>query len=276
MKRLRTLLPLLAGATLAGAAEPPLTLAEARTLALAAHPRITVTQLRALVAQEGTTQAKAGHLPTVALNATAVESGQQITRITAGTISNSQIFDHVGIGATLSLLVTDFGRTTSLTQAARQRAKAAAADAEATRGQVMLQVNAAFLDVLRARAVQAVAAATLANREAVLTRTGALAQNQLRSELDVRFARVSADEARLLVNTAEKDVLAALAVLANLIGEARLPAGRELAVPAAPGELESDAGALTSRALQQRPELTRARAEIDPRPDGHRRLHANP
>jgi outer membrane protein len=227
------------------------------------HPRITTAQLRALIAQEGVRQSRAGRLPFLAANATAVESGEQITRIGAGSLSNSQIFDHTGVGATLSLLVTDFGRTAALTEAAQKRAHAAEADALATRAQLLLQVDAAYLDVLKAEAVKTVAAKTLGMRQAMFTRTDALARNQIKSELDVRFARVSVDDARLLADAAEKDVQAAWAALTNLIGDDNPLEPRPLEMPPAPADLPPDFAPLTGLALAQRPEFARYRAEAE-------------
>jgi len=247
----------------AAVADQKLTLAAAREMALKSHPRITTAQLRALIAREGMTQARAGYLPSIAANATAVYSGEAVTRIASGTLSNSQIFDHTGVGATLSFLVTDFGRTAALNDAAKSRVRAADADAIATRAQLLLQVNAAYLDVLKAQAVKGVAEKTLATRQAMFTRTSALAQNQLRSELDVRLAQVSVDEARLLIDGAEKDVQSAVTTLANLIGDATIPATRTLEIPPAPAEVPADFAPLTALALQQRPELARYRAEAE-------------
>lgn len=250
-------------ARMTAAAEPVLTLAEARERALKSHPRITAAQLRALMAQEGMAQARAGYFPSLAANATAIWSGESVTRLGSGGISNSQIFDHTGVGATLSLLVTDFGRTASLNEAARHRAKAASADALVTRAQLQLQVTAAYLDVLKARAVKEVAEKTLAMREAVFQRTRALGQNQLRSELDVRLAQVNVDEARLLIDAAEKEAQSAGTLLAHLIGDPAADATRPLELPPAPSALASDFSALNALALQQRPELARYRAEAD-------------
>lgn len=260
--RLFVLVFALAGLARGASVDPVLTLAEARERALKSHPRITTAQLRSLIAQEGVTQARAGYFPSLAANATAIWSGESVTRLGSGGISNSQIFDHSGVGATLSLLVTDFGRTSNLNAAARHRAKAASAEVLVTRAQLQLQVAAAYLDVLKARAVKGVAEKTLAMREAVFQRTQALGKNQLRSELDVRLAQVNVDEARLLIDAAEKDTQSAVTILGNLIGDPAV-ATRPLELPPAPPALPADVSSVTALALQQRPELTRYRAESE-------------
>src|SRR5262249_14488577 len=143
------------------------------------------------------------------------------------------------------------------------RARAADADALATRAQLLLQVDGAYLDVLKAHAVKAVAEKTLSMRQTLFTRTNALAQSQLRSELDVRLAQVSVDEARLLIDAAEKDVQSALTTLASLIADNTVLTTRSLEVPPKLAELPADFSPLTSIALQQRPELARYRAEAE-------------
>lgn len=261
-----TLLACLALPAALGAAETPsspITLAAARDLALKSHPRITIAQLRALVAHEAITESRAGFFPFLAVNATTVDSGEQVTRISSGNLSNSQIYDHTGIGATLSMLVTDFGRTANLADAAKQHARAADADALVTRAQLLLEVDAAYFNALKANAVKSVAAKTLASRQAVFDRTSAYAKNQLKSELEVRFAQVGVAEARLLVDEAEKDWQTSLTTLANLLGEKTPLAAVQLEDPPAVGELPADVEKLTLLALEQRPELVRQRSESE-------------
>jgi outer membrane protein len=126
-----------------------------------------------------------------------------------------------------------------------------------------LQVDGAYLDVLKSNAVRGVAEKTLALRQAVFARTRALTQNQLRSELDQRLAQVSVDEARLLIDAAEKDMQAAITTLSNLIGDNAILNTRPLELPPVPAALPTDFSPLTSLALAQRPELARYRAEAD-------------
>lgn len=248
-------------AVLRAADESSLTLEAARQRAVQTHPRLTVAQLRALVAQEAAAESRAGFFPALALNATTVAAGQQITRIGSGGLSNSQIFDHTGVGATLSMTVFDFGRTSSLAGAAKKRAQAAEADRQATRAQLLLEVDAAYFNALRARAVRAVAEKNLSSRETVLQRTSVFAQNQLKSELEVRFARVGVDEARLLVDEAAKDLRVQLVILGNLIGQPELSPGVKLEEGDSPVALPSDAAPLVQLALTQRPELAKQRLE---------------
>ncbi len=209
-----------------------LSLSEARALALKMHPSITSAELRALAAKEVTTEVRAGFFPIVSANATAVGTGETVTRLASGTLSNSQIYDHVGVGATVSQLITDFGRTANLTEAAKLRARAADSNLAVVRAQLLLAVDSAYFAVLEARAVKAVAAKTLANRELLAEQINALAQNQLKSELDIRFAQVGVSEARLLAAKADDDWQSALATLASLLGQRAKVTAELLETPA--------------------------------------------
>src|SRR5581483_3626874 len=83
------------------------------------------------------------------------------------------------------------------------------------------------------------------------------------SELDVRLARVSFDEARLLVAEADKDWQAALTVLTNLVGPRPALVSVQLVSPAPPVEPTPGVDALIDLALRDRPELLRQRAEVN-------------
>ena len=240
-----------------------LSLSAARALALKMHPSITSAELRALAAKEATTEVRAGFFPFISANATAVGTGETVTRLASGTLSNSQIYDHVGVGATVSQLITDFGKTANLTAAAKLRARAADSNVAVVRAQLLLEVDSTYFAALEARAVKAVAAKTLANRQQLFEQISALAQNQLKSELDIRFAQVGVSEARLLVAKADDDWQSALATLASLLGQRTKVTAELLETPAPMDDLPADAEPLTDLALRQRPELTRQRSERD-------------
>ena len=64
---------------------------------------------------------------------------------------------------------------------------------------MLLAVDRAFFDALRAQAVAAVAQQTVAARQVVVDQVSALASTGLKSTLDLSFAQVSLSEARLLL-----------------------------------------------------------------------------
>jgi outer membrane protein len=270
MSARRLLLPVAAALALAlagrGHAQTsgPLSLADARALALKTHPSITVAELGALVAKEVTTENNAGFYPRITASASAVGVGETVTRISASGLDNSQIYDHVGAGATLSQLLLDFGRTSNLTAAARSQARAADANVQAVRAQLLLAVDDTYFSALEARAVKQVADTTLKNRQLLSDQVGGLAKNQLRSDLDARIAATAVDEARLLVDKADDDWQSALATLTSLVGRRTLVTTDQLVDEAgSTAAFPADAEALADLALQQRPEILRQRAVRD-------------
>lgn len=126
--------------------------------------------------------------------------------------------------------------------------------------QVELQVSVAYFTVLQAQSVLNVATQTVATRAVVLQQVSALATNQLKSELDVSFARVSLEEARLLLARAESELASGFTELSILLGE-REPRTYQLAEAPLPAALAADAAPFVTRALSERPRLTRLRAE---------------
>ena len=195
-----------------------LSLEQARDLALKHHPRITAAELTAMAAKESVIESRAAFFPTIAANATAVGTTQDNTRIAAGSLSNPAIYERGAVGLVISQLITDFGRTANLTASAKLRTKASAEAAANTKAQVALLTDTAYFEGLRAASVLNVAEQTLATREILLDQVSALASNKLKSELDLNFARVSVDEARLLKLQAESEVHAADERLAMLTG----------------------------------------------------------
>src|SRR5437762_2573573 len=130
---------LLLSAVVVFAADEPkaLTLREARDLALQKHPKISVAELKALVAKEAVREARAGYLPNLSANAGAVGALDGNTRIVAGALTVSSVFDRASVGVNLSQLVTDFGRTTGLLDSSKLHARAEEQNVAATRAQIL-------------------------------------------------------------------------------------------------------------------------------------------
>jgi outer membrane protein len=195
-----------------------LSLEQARELALKHHPRITAAELSAMAAKENAIEARAAYFPNLTANATAVGTGEDNARIAAGSLSNPGIFERGAVGLVISQLITDFGRTANLTSAAKLRTKAEEEAAANTKTQVILLTDTAYFEGLRAAAVLKVAEQTLATRAVLLDQVSALASNKLKSELDLNFARISVDEARILKLQAESALSAADERLTMLTG----------------------------------------------------------
>jgi outer membrane protein len=181
----------------------------------------------------------------------------------AGGLNNPSVFSRTAFGAGLSQLITDFGHTSNLVASSKLAAGAAGENALATRAQVLLEVDRSYFGALEAQGVQAVARQTLDTRELLLERVRILAANQLKSELDVSFAQVGLEDARLLVQKAQNDVDSGMASLSAALGYRGqqpfvLADEAEVAVPAT-----TDAAPLIAQALRDRPELESLRDQRD-------------
>ncbi len=248
----------------AGAQLPmSLTLSQAHEIALRNHPLISVADLKALAARQVTREAQAGFFPNLSANVMSVGTADQNTRLAAvGGLNNPLIYDRNAEGLILTQLITDFGRTANLAGSARLRAQAAANNAQATREQILLAVDGAFYGALRAQAVTNVAQQTFSQRRSFLEQVSALATNKLRSELDVSFAQVNLEDARLLLIKAQNDVQSAFAQLSNLLGERDARTYR-LAEQPLPAAVSTNVSEFVEAALQSRPELLSVRNSRD-------------
>ncbi|WP_419805906.1 TolC family protein [Terriglobus sp.] len=244
--------------TRATATDVKITRDQAEQLALANNPRISADKLLALAEGETVREQRSALLPQVAVNLTAVQA-EDASRIGAGQLTSSRLYTHAGAGGTLSQLITDFGHTGNLVASARLRTEAQQQSARATQQDVVFATDQAFYRLLSAQALLDVANQTVAARRDVQSVTGALAQNKLKSDLDVNIAAADASQAQLLQLDATNQVQSASAALAALLAA---PAGTvytavdsAAALPLPP----EDAGALERDALATRPDL-KARA----------------
>jgi len=244
-------------------AAPTLTLANAQKLALQNHPQIAAANYRALAAREAVVETRAGFFPSVNLYATAVGANSEGTRIMAGGLNNPSVFDRAAGGLGISQLITDFGRTANLTASSRFQAQAENQNANVTREQVLLQADTAYFNALAAQAVLRVAQQTFTTRQLLLDQVTALATNKLRSELDVSFAQVELEQARLLVEKSQNDADAAMAMLSTALGYREFHQFQlvEQSPPATPAT--NNIADLVQTALSQRPELLSLRDERD-------------
>jgi len=247
------------------AADAPhrLALREAEDIALAQHPRISFASLIALAAQQSVKESRAAFFPNIYASATAVGvADTNNTRVSAGYLNNPNVFERQAEGLTIQQLITDFGRTSELTQTAKLRSKAEEMNREATQEEILLEVNAAYFAALQAQAVLAAARQTENERAVVLRQTQAYATNKIKSELDVSFASVDLDQARLLVAKADNDLQSAFANLSTVLGERRAESF-DLAEEPMPELVTNSASELILEALENRPDLARTRYQRD-------------
>jgi outer membrane protein len=239
-----------------GAADlPTLTLQQAHENALHNHPLIRVGDLKTLIARQVVRETRAGFYPNISANVVAVGTAENNTRLSAiAALNNPAIFDRNAEGLMISQLITDFGRTANLTGSAKLQAEAAANNAKAARQQILLAVDGAFFSALQAQAVTRVAQQTVTNRQLFLDQVTALATNKLRSELDVSFARVNVEDARLLLVKAQNDLQAGFAQLSTLMG---LPETKPylLVEESLPPDVSTNVSDYVQQALRARPDL---------------------
>lgn len=190
---------------------------DAESLALKNNPQISVARLNALAAQQVTREVRSNLWPTARIDVTGVDANPG-TRITAGALNNPTVYQRAAAGTTVSQLLTDFGRTTSLAASANLAAKAENQNALATKEQILLAVDQAFYNALQTQAVLTVAQQTVKDRQTVADQVGALYKSKLKSELDFSFASVNLAQAKLLLLDAQNNLNAAQASLSAVLG----------------------------------------------------------
>jgi outer membrane protein len=240
---------------------PKLTLQEAEALAIQNHPQIQAAQHEINYSNQQITESRAAYYPDVAGDLTGSQ-GNSLARIGAGDLSASRLFDRFGQGAIVRQLITDSGRTPNLVASSRLQAQATAQNAQATRYDVLLQVNRAYFDVLHSQAVVKVAEQTVSARQLLSDQVTELARNGLKSQLDASFAEVNVSQAKLLLVRAQDAVQQAQAELGRAVGSGE-PANYQLADEPLPAGPPATADALVAQALGNRPELAGLRFSRD-------------
>ncbi len=235
-----------------------LTLHDAEQMALSRHPQLEEARWRKEADATVPAQLRASTLPQVHGSVTGALAEDDSTRILAGVPNNPSVYNRLGAGIGATQLLSDFGRTRHLVQSARLSAEASAEAERTARAEVLVRVDRAYFASLAAQAVLRVARETVRERQLVVDQTSALARNKLKSELDVTFARVNLDEARLIENNAFNDARSATVTLSNALGlqEAR---EFELVEEPMPADLPPQWDSVAAAAQANRPELRQAK-----------------
>ncbi len=183
MRRLSVLALAAAVAFRGAAAEPPprsLSLQQAQEIALKQHPRISVANLTALAAKQSTKEVQSAFFPNIYGSVTAVgTTDPNDTRLGAGGLNNPLIYDREAEGITIGQLITDFGRSWELTKSAKSQTRAQEMNLEATREQILLEVNNAYFSSLTAQSVLKVAEETVKSRQKILQQTSDAGDEQI-------------------------------------------------------------------------------------------------
>lgn len=255
------LLALAAGLGAQAPSAAPLTLNQAQTIALRQRPLLQESAATAAAAAQAPEQLRAQYFPQVTGELTAV-GAENNSRVAAGGLNNPVIYSRYANGLSLSQFLTDFGRRQNLVRSSNDQARAAVEDTATTRAQVLLQVDQAYYNALQAQAVLRVARQAVDERELIARQVGVLAQNKLRSTLDVSFAQVNLAQAQLLLSEAESSRQSTVADLGLAMGT-RFAAPPVLQDEPMPGAPPAELATVIANALQHRPEMASAGFELD-------------
>lgn len=241
---------------------PSLTLKQAQAIALDQQPRLAAAKLTVQAAEAATRVARSNYYPQVSADVTAAgtDAGAIDTRIAAGGLNNPTVLPRESNGVLIDQLITDFGRTNALVGSAEDTTVSRVRQLDAARATVLLDVTRAFYGALEAEAVLTVAEKTLEARELLLERIATLAKNKLKSELDVSFAAVNVEQARLMALRARNALDGAFASLAAAMGYRDTRRYRLDEAGTAPAP-ETDVAPLIQAAIEARPELASLRAD---------------
>lgn len=240
----------------------PLTLQQAEAIALKNNPQITVARLTALVSQQVVRETRSAFYPYGYLSLTGVGAHDD-SRIAAGGLNNPIIFERAAAGATVSQLITDFGRAANLLSSAKEQSKAEDQNAIATIADIILAVDQAFYGSLDAKALLRVAEKTVEARQLLVDQVQALTDAKLKSELDLSFTKVELARAKLLLLQAQNNYQASLATLSAILG---YQDGQNFQLVEEIGELTPpppDVNPLIQQGLQQRPEVAALQHQVE-------------
>jgi len=205
-----------AGTPSSGSAQQ-LTRSAAEQMAIKNNPRISVARLLALAQHQVYRETKAAELPSASIALTAVEA-EEASRISAGSLTASRLFEHTGAGGGFSQLLTDFGRTRNLVASSILQEKAQKANAIATQYDIELAVDQAFYSALEAQQTLKVVQQDVTTRKTLQSQINQMTVNKLKSTLDLSFANVNLSQAKLLALDAQNNADSAMAALDAVLG----------------------------------------------------------
>jgi outer membrane protein len=245
-----------------GAAGTALTLPQAEAIALKNNPQITIGKLRALAAQQYVREARSALLPTAYLSLTAVDANSG-SRISAGFLNAPSLYSRAAGGASVTQLVTDFGRTTNLLSSSEYGAKAEDQNAAATRADILLVVDQAFYNSLETKALVTVAEETVHTRQTLVDKVQALTNAKLKSDIDLSFSNVDLARGKLLLLEAQNNYQTSLAALSAILGYPDEQTFQLIEETTPVTHPDADVVSLIQQALQQRPEIKALQFEVD-------------
>jgi outer membrane protein len=233
---------------------PSLTQADAEKMAIKSNPRVSVARLLALAQHQVVRETKAAELPTGVASITA-EDAENASRVSAGSLTASRLFEHAGAGGGFTQLITDFGKTSNLVASSKLQERAQNANALASTEDIVLAADQAFFNALQAQALLKVAEQNVSTRQTTETQISELTKNKLKSTLDLSFADVNLSQAKLLLLDAQNNVDSTMAALDAVLGFDRQETYDLVLDDASLKAPPTDADQLLQLAFQQRPDL---------------------
>jgi outer membrane protein len=240
----------------------PLTLQQAEAIAIKNNPQITIGRLNALVSQQNVREARSALMPNAYLSVTAVDSNPG-SRIAAGLLTNPTVYPRAAAGASVTQLVTDFGRTTNLLSSSQYGAKAEDQNAAATRADILLAVDRAFYNSLETKALVIVAQETVHARQTLVDKVQALTNAKLKSDIDLSFSNVDLARGKLLLLEAQNNYETSLATLSAILGYPDEQNFQLVEEPSAINPPIEDVVPLIQQAMQQRPEIRALEFQVE-------------
>jgi len=231
-----------------------LTRADAERMAIEHNPRVSVARLLAVAQHQVVRETRSAQLPTANASITAVQA-EDASRISAGALTSSRLFEHAGAGGGFTQLLTDFGKTSNLVASSKLQEKAQSANALATTEDIIIATDQAFFDALQAQSLLRVATQNTETRQTTQTQIASYTKNNLKSTLDLSFADVNLSQAKLLQLNAQSNVDSTMASLDAVLGLDH-NVTYELVEDSSPlASPPPDADRLIQLALEQRPDL---------------------
>ncbi len=264
---MRTLFPLLAlllAATPAWAQQRVLTLDEALRTATERQPQLRQAQANTAAANARVDQNFSSLLPQVSASATYQRSlsdndGGLGTTTPSGFISR----EGLNVGASVSQLLWDFGRTTGRWRSAQQSAQAQRSTETQTSLNVLANVQSAYFNALAQQALVQVAQETLENQKTHLAQVQAQVQVGTRPEIDLLQQRTEVANAQVRLIQAQNNAATSRAQLNQAMGVegSTQYTVREEVVGRMEGE-EQSIDTLVDVAFQGRPDLSASEHQL--------------
>ena len=243
----------------------PLTVLDAVAIALQLQPDVLVARAGLLQAEGSTQQQRAALMPQAKVRSQYDHQSTPVTSLSGTSTetatssqSSSSLYptttDSFQHGATLSMLLFDFGHTRDLVLQSDLRQKSAAAAVLRSENDAALQIKERFYVLLQKRGLLKVSEDDLANRQEQLRLARALYRAGNRSPGDVVRAQTSVSNSVFALNNARRDLEYARQDLAQRMG---LPPLTPLSVEveSEPDLKNKDVAYLLDRAQKQRPDI---------------------